>query len=99
MVFQQCFGCCIVKPDQLFVQFSVGLVEEEVGKEEDVFSPVLKFGHAQGELIDTVVQILTESSFLDGLFQIFIRSGNQTHIYSDFFIGTYRTYFSFLQGT
>ena len=60
----------------MLVQFAVCLVQEEVCKEQDILAAVFQLRHTQGKLIDAVVEVLAESPFLDGLFQILIGGGH-----------------------
>ena len=51
------------------------------------------------ELIDTMVQVLTEISFLDRLPQVLVRSGYQTYVDGDLLIAPDRLHLALLQGT
>ena len=45
----------IVKTDNIFLQFHIGLVQEVVGKQQKVFFPLFQVGDADCELVDTMI--------------------------------------------
>ena len=83
----------------MLVQFLVCLIEEEVGKQQDILFPFFQVGHPQGKFIDAMEKVFTESTFLDSLFQILVGGGYQTDINRYLLRGTDRTNLSLLQGT
>src|SRR5437867_2374754 len=53
------------------------------GKLRDIFTPFGQRGHFEWKDVQAVKQIFPESSFLDFLAQIAVRSGNDPHIHLD----------------
>ena len=54
--------------------------------------------HAQGELVDAVVQVFTEVAAFDGLLQVFVGSRHQTHVHLYLLVRADGAYLAFLQG-
>ena len=88
-----------VESFHISVQLLVGVLDKEVGKEEEVGTTIFQLRHVDGKLVDTVVEVFTEVAFCHALSQILIGSAYQSDIDIYFLVASYRTDFSFLEGT
>ena len=88
-----------VESFHISVQLLVGMLDKEVGKEEEVGTTVFQLRHVDGKLIDAVVEVFTEVAFSHTLSQVLIGSTNQSDIDIYFLVASHRTDFSFLEGT
>ena len=98
MILLQGLASLFVEAYQVLVHLAVGLVEEEVGKEQDVFAALLERGHAQGELVDAVVQVFTKGTLFDGLLQVFVGGGDEPDVYLNLAVGAHGAHHALLQG-
>nr|DAF45497.1 MAG TPA: hypothetical protein [Siphoviridae sp. ctBLh2] len=65
-------------------QLTVGLVEEEVGEEQDVAAHLAQFGHPERELVDAVEEIRTETAPGDRRLEVLVRRRHQADVHRDF---------------
>ena len=70
-----------------------------IGEQEQILFSLFQVRDTDRELIDTMVQVLTEISFLDRLPQVLVRSGYQTYVDGDLLIAPDRLHLALLQGT
>ena len=83
----------------VFAQFLVGLTDEEGGQLVEVLQAVAQRRHLDGELINTMEQILAEASFLNSMLQIFVGGSDDAHIHLDVGGRAHRPHLLLLQGT
>ena len=53
----------------MFIQFLVCLIEEEIGKEQNIFFPFFQIGHTEGKFIDTMIKVFTEFTLTHHLWE------------------------------
>ena len=89
----------VVETDDIFLELAIRQIEEVVGEQEQILFSLFQVRDTDRELIDTMVQVLTEISFLDRLPQVLVRSGYQTYVDGDLLIAPDRLHLALLQGT
>lgn len=67
-----------------------------IGEQEQILFSLFQVRDTDRELIDTMVQVLTEISFLDRLPQVLVRRRYQAHVDSDLLIAPDRLYLALL---
>lgn len=72
------------------LQFLVGLLQEKVGKQQDVAAALVQCRHAQGELVDAVVEVFPEFSAFNGQRQVLVGGTYQTDVHLNFLRTAYR---------
>ena len=86
----------VIETDDIFLELAIRQIEEVVGEQEQILFSLFQVRDTDRELIDTMVQVLTEISFLDRLPQVLVRRGYQAHVDSDLLIAPDRLYLALL---
>ncbi len=93
------FGGFGIQSEHILAQFLVGVLDKEVGKEEDVGTSVLEGRHVDGKLVDAVIEVLSELAFGYRLRQILVGGTDESDIHINLLRAAQRTDFSLLQGS
>ena len=86
----------VVETDDIFLELAIRQIEKMIGEQEQILFSLFQVRDTDRELIDTMVQVLTEISFLDRLPQVLVRCGYQAHVDSDLLIAPDRLYLALL---
>lgn len=73
----------VVETDDIFLELAIRQIEKMIGEQEQILFSLFQVRDTDRELIDTMVQVLTEISFLDRLPQVLVRSRYQTYVDGD----------------
>lgn len=86
----------VIETDDIFLELAIRQIEKMIGEQEQILFSLFQVRDTDRELIDTMVQVLTEISFLDRLPQVLVRSGYQTYVDGDLLIAPDRLYLALL---
>ena len=89
----------VVETDDIFLELAIRQIEKMIGEQEQILFSLFQVRDTDRELIDTMVPVLTEISFLDRLPQVLVRSRYQTYVDGDLLIAPDRLHLALLQGT